>query len=116
MHTSLQADTVKPLGAGMGSVAWRVDGEWVARFPVTADATADLESELSLLPLLDGALPVPVPRFEHAVRRRGGGAMMVAYRFLDGVPLRVSGTPANANCITGTALSSAARLSPALRR
>jgi hypothetical protein len=37
-HTSLQAATVKPLGAGMGSVAWRVDREWVARFPLTVDA------------------------------------------------------------------------------
>jgi aminoglycoside phosphotransferase (APT) family kinase protein len=79
-HTPLPAVTVEPLGAGMASVAWLVDGEWVARFPVTSDAGATLETELSLLSLLGDALPVPVPRVQHVVRRRHGQATMTAYR------------------------------------
>jgi hypothetical protein len=50
---------IEALGAGMDSVAWLIDAEWVGRFPVTADARATVETELALLPLLDDAPPVP---------------------------------------------------------
>lgn len=86
-YTSLQAARVEPLGAGMESVAWLIDGEWVARFPVTSNARATLGAELSLLSLVGDAAPVPVPRVEHVVRVCDGEAQMTAYRFLDGVPL-----------------------------
>ena len=82
--------------------AWCINGEWVARFPITADARATVETELSLLPLLDDALPVPVPRFEHVVRRPGGEAVMTAYRFLDGAPRPPPRSPL---CLTAPALS-----------
>jgi phosphotransferase family enzyme len=71
----------------MGSVAWLIDGNWVARFPFAADARAALEIELALLSLLHDALPVPVPRIEYVVRNPDGQATMSAYRLLDGVPL-----------------------------
>ena len=58
-HAPLSADAVEPLGAGTDWVAWRVDSEWVARFPVTPNATATLEREASLAPLLASRLPVP---------------------------------------------------------
>jgi aminoglycoside phosphotransferase (APT) family kinase protein len=86
-HTSLQVGTVEAPGAGMGSVAWLIDGDWVARFPITADARAALATELALLSLLHDVLPVPVPRVEHVVRDPDGQATMTAYRLLDGVPL-----------------------------
>jgi hypothetical protein len=37
-HTSLRAGTVEALGAGMGSDAWLIDGDWVARFPISSPA------------------------------------------------------------------------------
>ena len=83
-HTPLAAEAVEPLGAGTESVAYRVDGGWVARFPCVAAARASLESELALAPLLAAALPVAVPRFEHVGRDGDGTAVMAAYRLLRG--------------------------------
>jgi aminoglycoside phosphotransferase (APT) family kinase protein len=115
-HTSLQADMVEPLGAGMGSVAWRVDGEWVARFPLTVDAAAGLETEVSLLPLLEDALPVPVPRFEHVVHRPGGGVMMTAHQLLEGVPLSLAALAALPDSARARVLDELAGAIDALRR
>ena len=115
-HTPLEASTVEALGAGMGSVAWLIDRGWVARFPVTSDARATLEAELSLLSLLTDALPVPVPRVEHVVRRRDGQAMMTVYRFLHGAPLTLPALAGLSDSARGRALDEAADMIEALRR
>jgi aminoglycoside phosphotransferase (APT) family kinase protein len=75
----LAADTVELLGAGTDSAAFRVDREWVARFPLVPNARRTLAIELALLPQLE--LPVAVPRPEHVAAR------FVAYRALEGEPL-----------------------------
>ncbi|MFZ1997244.1 MAG: hypothetical protein WAU75_24220 [Solirubrobacteraceae bacterium] len=51
-HTPLAVDAVDRLGAGTESVAWRIDGGWVARFPLTPAASQSLDREMGLAPLL----------------------------------------------------------------
>jgi aminoglycoside 2''-phosphotransferase len=82
----LAAETVEPLGVGDDSVAFRVDGEWVARFPLVPEAQRTLSTELALLPVLAPRLPVAVPRPEH-IGSRGGQLVFGAYRALEGEPL-----------------------------
>jgi aminoglycoside phosphotransferase (APT) family kinase protein len=59
---------------------------WVVRAPRRAAASAVLDVERSLLPLLAGRLPVPVPRPAGYVALPGGGQAVV-YRYLEGEPL-----------------------------
>jgi aminoglycoside 2''-phosphotransferase len=82
----LAADDVEVLGAGTDSAAFRVDGAWVVRFPLVADAQATLATELALLPELAPELPVAVPRAEH-VATRDGQPVFCAYRALEGEPV-----------------------------
>jgi aminoglycoside phosphotransferase (APT) family kinase protein len=82
----LAADDVQLLGAGTDSAAFRVDGEWVVRFPLVRDAQRTLSTELALLPDLAPALPVAVPRPE-LVGERAGEVVFAAYRALEGEPL-----------------------------
>lgn len=59
---------------------------WVVRAPRRAAASAVLDVERSLLPLLGERLPVPVPRPSgYASLPEGGRA--VVYRYLEGAPL-----------------------------
>jgi aminoglycoside 2''-phosphotransferase len=82
----LRADELVELGRGTESVAYLVDGEWVARFPAVPAAQATLRRELALLPALRPALPLATPVFEH-VGRSGTELVFVAYRSISGVPL-----------------------------
>jgi aminoglycoside phosphotransferase (APT) family kinase protein len=115
-HTPLAAATVEPLGAGTDSVAHRVDGSWVARFPATARARASLESELALLPRLAAALPVAVPRCEHVVRDRDGAPVMAAYRILAGEPASAAALAALPEAARNRAVGDLAAVLAALRR
>jgi aminoglycoside phosphotransferase (APT) family kinase protein len=115
-HTSLRAGTAEALGAGMGSVAWLIDGDWVARFPITADARATLQTELALLALLHDALPVPVPGIEHVARNPEGEAIMTAYRLLDGVPLSLPALAALSDSARARAFNELSGMIDALRR
>jgi aminoglycoside phosphotransferase (APT) family kinase protein len=82
----LAADTIEPLGAGTESAAFRVERDWVVRFPIAPRARASLATELALLPALAPRLPVAVPRPEH-VAERDGRLVFTAYRALEGEPL-----------------------------
>jgi aminoglycoside 2''-phosphotransferase len=82
----LAAATVELLGAGTESAAFRVDGEWVVRFPLVPQAQGTLSIELALLPRLTSRLPVAVPQPEH-VAELDGHLAFVAYRALEGEPL-----------------------------
>jgi aminoglycoside phosphotransferase (APT) family kinase protein len=82
----LAAGTIELLGAGTDSAAFRVDSEWVVRFPMVPAAQRSLSIELALLPQLAPRLPVAVPRPEH-VAEHGGQLAFIAYRALEGDPL-----------------------------
>jgi hypothetical protein len=84
--TPLHADELVELGRGTESVAYLIDGEWVARFPAVPAAQATLRRELALLPELGRALPLVTPAFEH-VGRSGTELVFVAYRSISGIPL-----------------------------
>jgi aminoglycoside phosphotransferase (APT) family kinase protein len=84
--SELQARDVEPLGAGTDSAAFRVDSDWVARFPLARDAQRTLRRELALLPALAQSLPVAVPAPEH-VAELGGQLVFCAYQLLEGEPL-----------------------------
>jgi aminoglycoside 2''-phosphotransferase len=84
--TPLRANELVELGRGAESVAYLVDGEWVARFPAVPAAQATLRRELALLPALRTALPLATPVFEH-VGRSGTELLFVAYRSISGIPL-----------------------------
>jgi aminoglycoside 2''-phosphotransferase len=109
------ADDVQLLGAGTDSAAFRVDGEWVVRFPLVRDAQRTLSTELALLPELAPALPVAVPRPE-LVGEREGELVFAAYRALEGEPLSdaaLSALPASARA---RALDELAALLDAIHR
>lgn len=61
-----------------------LDDEWVLRIPRNEPAAAKLATEAGLLPALAPALPVEIPRFEHASRE----PPFVVYRLIRGEPLR----------------------------
>jgi aminoglycoside 2''-phosphotransferase len=82
----LPTGTVEPLGAGTDSAAFRVDTDWVARFPLVPAAQRSLRTELALLPYLARDLPVAVPYPEH-IAEQDGRLVFCAYRALDGQPL-----------------------------
>jgi len=98
-QTPLAARTVAELGRGTDSVAYLVDDEWVARFPLVADARETLRRELALLPMLAPALPVAIPAVEH-VGRRDGELLFAVYRLLAGEPL---GADAEEEALAGLA-------------
>ena len=60
-----------------------VDDEWVFRFPRRSQVEEALALEIDLLPMIAGALPVEVPRFEHISRE----PLFVGYRLIRGTPL-----------------------------
>jgi aminoglycoside phosphotransferase (APT) family kinase protein len=82
----LPAGTVELLGVGTDSAAFRVDTEWVVRFPLVPEAQRSLRTELALLPSLARQLPVAVPYPEH-IAEQDGRLVFSAYRALDGQPL-----------------------------
>jgi aminoglycoside phosphotransferase (APT) family kinase protein len=84
--SELPARDVEPLGTGTDSAAFRVDSDWVVRFPLTQEARRALRRELALLPELSQSLPVAVPRPECVAEVRGQLAFS-AYRLLEGEPL-----------------------------
>jgi aminoglycoside 2''-phosphotransferase len=88
--TPVPAHDIAELGRGAESVAYLVDGEWVFRFPAVANAQATLRRELTLLPLLRGVLPLPIPVVEH-VGRRDEQLVFAAYRTVPGAPLTAAG-------------------------
>ena len=61
-----------------------LDDEWVLRVPRSERSVEELESELALLPALEGALPVEIPHFEHV----SFDPHFVVYRLIRGQPLR----------------------------
>jgi aminoglycoside phosphotransferase (APT) family kinase protein len=67
------------------------DDEWVLRFPRRSGVVAALEVEIALLPELGPALPAAVPRFEHVALEP---VAWVAYRAIQGEPLRADSAPA----------------------
>jgi aminoglycoside 2''-phosphotransferase len=84
--SGLPAGAVELLGMGTDSAAFRVDTEWVVRFPLMPAAQRSLRTELALLPSLARQLPVAVPYPEH-IAEQDGRLVFSAYRVLDGQPL-----------------------------
>jgi aminoglycoside 2''-phosphotransferase len=109
----IPARTVELLGAGTDSAAYRVDGEWVARFPLEPDAQRTLRTELSLLPELAPTLRVAVPCPEH-IGEREGLLVFSAYRALDGDPLSDRALNALSDAGRARALSELAALLDAI--
>jgi aminoglycoside phosphotransferase (APT) family kinase protein len=103
------------LGAGTDSAAFRVDGEWVVRFPLAPEAQRALRTELSLLPELAPTLPVAVPCPEH-IGEREGLLLFSAYRALDGEPLSHHALNALSDAGRARALSELAAVLDALAR
>ncbi len=111
----LAGDTVEPLGAGTDSAAFRVDTEWVVRFPLVREARRMLATELAPLPALAPRLPVAVPRPEH-LGNRGGQLAFIAYRALEGQPLSDTALDALASVARARALDELAALLDAIHR
>jgi aminoglycoside phosphotransferase (APT) family kinase protein len=84
--TGLPDGELVELGRGADSAAYLLDGEWVVRVPVTANAQRTLRRELALLDDLAPRLPLPIPAIAH-VARRGGQLLLVAYPAIRGEPL-----------------------------
>jgi aminoglycoside 2''-phosphotransferase len=80
--------TVVFLAEGYSSTVWEVNGEYVFRFPKRPEIAPGLLKEIRILPVLAGALPLRVPRFEYVWQ---GGAqyegLFVGYAKIPGVPL-----------------------------
>jgi aminoglycoside 2''-phosphotransferase len=111
----LAADSVELLGAGAESAAFRVDVEWVVRFPLLPAAQRTLSTELALLPQLAPRLPVAVPRVEH-IGERGRELGFSAYRALEGEPLSDAALSALSPSARARALDELAALLAAIHR
>jgi aminoglycoside phosphotransferase (APT) family kinase protein len=111
----LSADNVELLGAGTDSEAFRVDGEWVVRFPLVPEAQGTLSTEHALLSQLAPQLPVSVPCPEH-VAERGGQVVFSAYRALAGEPLSDAALSALSPSARARALDELAALLDAIHR
>lgn len=62
----LQPVSVRWLGDGYDSNAFEVNADWVFRFPKREDVEGQLLIEARVLPVLAGALTLPIPVFCHA--------------------------------------------------
>jgi aminoglycoside phosphotransferase (APT) family kinase protein len=60
-----------PIAGGWASWTFAVGGEWIVRFPRTADVARSTERELRLLPALAGRLPVATPVPTHVGSHEG---------------------------------------------
>src|SRR5690606_1942889 len=58
---SIPCTTITPLGEGYDSVAFRVDKEWVFRFPKHTEVASQLQSETQLLQHLAAEAPIAIP-------------------------------------------------------
>lgn len=91
---------VRFLTQGWDSQVHLVNGEWLFRMPKRAEVVPRLRVERALLPLLDEALPVDVPRFAwHGVPSERYPHPFSGYRVLrgdlgDAIPRREIATPA----------------------
>jgi aminoglycoside phosphotransferase (APT) family kinase protein len=103
------------LGAGTDSAAFRVDTEWVVRFPLVPEAQRTLRTELALLPYLARDLPVAVPCPEH-VAEQDGQLVFSAYHALDGEPLSDAALSALAPSARTRALDELTALLDAIHR
>lgn len=61
-----------------------LEQEWIVRIPRSGLSVEELEKEIGLLPVLSGALPVEIPRFEQISR----DPYFVVYRLIAGEALR----------------------------
>jgi aminoglycoside phosphotransferase (APT) family kinase protein len=57
----VKALKVEPLGQGFDNTVFRVDDDWVFRFPRRTVAAPLLETEVRVLPALAPRLPIPIP-------------------------------------------------------
>jgi aminoglycoside phosphotransferase (APT) family kinase protein len=114
-QSTLEAHDVELLGQGSDSAAFRVDTDWVVRFPLVPEAQKALRRELALLPELAERLPVAVPRPEHFAQRHGRLAFS-AYRLLEGEPLSDAALAALAPSARERALDEFAALLRAIHR
>jgi aminoglycoside 2''-phosphotransferase len=113
--SDLPARDIEPLGAGTDSAAFRVDAEWVVRFPLVPEAQDSLRRELVLLPELAPELPVAVPAPEH-VGEDDGQIAFSAYRALEGEPLSDAGLRALSPMARTRALDQLAGVLDAIHR
>src|SRR3954454_12330605 len=111
----LAAVTVELLGAGTESAAFRVDGDWVVRFPLVPQAQGRLSIELALLSRLASQLPVAVPHPKH-VAEVGGQLAFIAYRALEGEPVSDAALSALSSSARARALGQLAALLDAIHR
>jgi aminoglycoside 2''-phosphotransferase len=82
----LRVEQVEPLPEENGNLAFRVNSEWVFRFPKTARAAASAELEMELLDALRPVLPVRVPQFSY-VGRKNGRIVVTGGPWYGGFPL-----------------------------
>jgi aminoglycoside phosphotransferase (APT) family kinase protein len=75
--------TLREIDAGWDFKVLILYDEWVLRVPRSPQAVESLGKEIGLLPTLAPALPVEIPRFEHASRE----PPYVVYRLIRGEPL-----------------------------
>jgi aminoglycoside phosphotransferase (APT) family kinase protein len=82
----VRAERVETLGEGWDNVAYRVDGEWVFRFPRGEAQAAYLVNECAVMPRIAGRLPLPTTAPEIVGEPSAEYPLPVArHRYLPGV-------------------------------
>jgi aminoglycoside 2''-phosphotransferase len=80
--------TALPITRGWDSFVLEVNGELIFRFPMRKDVIVSLQKEMSLLPILEQELSVPIPHFAYIGQRDANYPFMfVGYRKLGGIAL-----------------------------
>lgn len=99
------ADRIEPLGEGWDNTVYRVDREWVFRFPRRSIGADILEQECAVLARLSGKLPVAVPAPRLAQEEGGEFPWPFAgYPFLPGRPACRAELEDGARCRLATPL------------
>jgi aminoglycoside 2''-phosphotransferase len=86
VRRTTQAREVTPLGEGEFSTAYLADAHWVVRVAKHADASAALEREAALLPVLSASVELAIPR-PTIVGRTAAGLCIAAHELVVGEAL-----------------------------
>ncbi|SDM69092.1 aminoglycoside 2''-phosphotransferase [Fictibacillus solisalsi] len=83
----LNVDSVQKLGKGWMSMVLKINEEWAFRFAKNKRASADLDKEARILPVLSTFVSAAIPQFKYYGKQKDG-LVFAGYRLLPGEILK----------------------------
>ena len=78
--------SIERFKSGADNAAFLVNDEIVFRFPMRPTVNGRLQTEIKVLPELEGRLSLPIPHIEY-VGKRSGGSVFIGYKYIPGQSL-----------------------------